>query len=46
MVKVIVAFALGLCLGIHRKVVKSLITGSPMPKAPAWHFWVKNKETV
>ncbi|MCR4830720.1 MAG: hypothetical protein K5883_04625 [Pseudobutyrivibrio sp.] len=43
MVKIIVAFAVGLCIGTHRRVIKSLITGSEMPKAPAWHVWVKNR---
>lgn len=46
MVKVIVAFALGLCFGVHRNVIKSLMAGSPLPKAPAWHFWVKSKDKI
>ena len=36
------AFLLGIMVGIHRRVIKSVITGSPMPEAPASHFWVKN----
>ncbi len=45
MLKLLCAFVLGLFLGIHRRVIRAVITGSPMPKAPASHFWVKNKET-
>lgn len=44
MVKIIIAFVVGLCLGTHRRVIKSLITGSEMPKAPSWHVWTKNRE--
>lgn len=36
------AFLFGIMVGIHRRVIKSVITGSPMPEAPASHFWVKN----
>ncbi|MBP3901672.1 MAG: hypothetical protein J6D53_09535 [Blautia sp.] len=31
----------GICIGIHRKVIKAMLTGSEMPEAPEWHFWVK-----
>ncbi len=27
----------------HRRVIKAFLNGEPMPKAPAWHFWVKEK---
>ena len=46
MVKIIVDFAVGLCLGTHRRVIKSLITGSEMPKAPKWHCWVKKENRL
>ncbi|MBO4680099.1 MAG: hypothetical protein J5626_10580 [Lachnospiraceae bacterium] len=46
MIKIIVAFAVGLCLGVHFRVIKSLVTGSPMPKAPKWHCWVKKENRV
>ena len=42
---VIFAFLFGIMVGIHRRVIKSVITGSPMPEAPASHFWVKNHKT-
>ncbi len=38
------AFWFGIMVGIHRRVIKSVITGSPMPEAPASHFWVKNNK--
>ena len=25
----------------HRRVIKSIVTGSEMPKAPKWHVWVR-----
>ena len=28
------------CAIVHRRVIKSLVTGSEMPKAPKWHTWV------
>lgn len=31
----------GACLYTHRRVIKAVIDGEPMPKAPDWHFWVK-----
>lgn len=37
-------FVLGAMIGIHRRVIKSVITGSPIPEAPASHFWVKNRK--
>ena len=39
-----------LCLSViggllyaHRRVIKAVINGEPMPKAPKWHFWVSKK---
>ncbi len=29
------------CLYTHRRVIRAAIKNEPMPKAPAWHFWVK-----
>ncbi len=28
------------CCYTHRRVIKALIKGEEMPKAPKWHFWV------
>ena len=27
----------------HRRVIKAWLNNEPMPKAPEWHFWVKEK---
>ena len=27
----------------HRRVIKAFFTGEPMPKAPAWHCWVRKE---
>jgi hypothetical protein len=43
MLKLVCAFAVGLLLGVHSRVIKSAITGSEMPKAPKWHCWVKKE---
>ena len=39
------AFVFGVMIGIHRRVIKAVITGSPIPEAPASHFLVKNHRT-
>ncbi len=31
------------CLYTHRRVIKALVKGEPMPKAPKWHCWVKKE---
>ena len=42
---VVSAFALGACCAYtHRRVIKALITGEEMPKAPAWHLWVAHED--
>lgn len=28
------------CCIVHRRVIKALIKGEEMPKAPKWHCWV------
>ena len=38
---IIVAVLVLCCCFTHRRVIKSLIKGTPMPKAPKWHVWVK-----
>lgn len=37
----VAVFALvGCCAYTHRRVIKALVNGEDMPKAPAWHIWV------
>lgn len=31
------------CLFTHRRVIKALLKHEPMPQAPKWHFWLKEK---
>ena len=31
------------CCYSHRRVIKALLKHEPMPKAPKWHFWVKEE---
>ncbi|MBQ9045880.1 MAG: hypothetical protein IJ112_08050 [Oscillospiraceae bacterium] len=33
------------CLYTHRRVIKAVIKGEPLPPAPKWHFWVKNRRS-
>lgn len=31
---------------IHRRAIRALIKGEPMPKAPSWHIWVPEKNRI
>lgn len=31
------------CAFTHRRVIKAVINHEEMPKAPSWHFWVKEE---
>lgn len=42
-VGVVVCGVVGCCLYTHRRVIKALVKGEPMPKAPNWHVWVKKE---
>ncbi|WP_294750548.1 hypothetical protein [uncultured Ruminococcus sp.] len=33
------------CCFTHRRVIRALIKHEPMPPAPKWHFWCKNKRS-
>ena len=39
------ALCLGCLLFIHRNVIKALVNGEELPKAPKWHIWVKNRKS-
>ena len=39
----IVALLVLCCLFTHRRVIKALVKHEPMPKAPAWHVWMKKE---
>ncbi len=36
----IVCLLVACCCYTHRRVIRALIMGEPMPKAPNWHCWV------
>ncbi len=42
---IVVCILVVCCLFTHRRVVKALIRHEPMPKAPKWHFGVKNRRS-
>lgn len=31
------------CCFTHCRVISALVKGTPMPKAPKWHVWVKKE---
>ncbi len=31
---------------IHRRVIRAVIKGEPMPKAPSWHVWVPETKRI
>lgn len=31
------------CVYTHRRVIRALVNGEPMPKAPNWHCWVSEE---
>lgn len=39
----ITCVAVACCAYTHRRVIKAAVTGEEMPKAPSWHFWVKQE---
>ena len=39
----LLAVIAGGMLYAHRRGIKAWLNDEPMPKAPAWHFWVKEK---
>jgi len=41
--KALLLIGVGFLVGVHFRAIKALIKGQPMPKAPAWHCWVKKK---
>lgn len=42
-VAIVVCLLVACCLFTHRRVIRALIKGEPMPKAPKWHCWVKKE---
>ena len=42
-VLIVICILVVCCVFTHRRVIKALLGKGPMPKAPAWHFWVKKE---
>lgn len=42
-VGIVVVVLVAGCAYTHRRVIKAVINGEPMPKAPKWHVWVKEE---
>lgn len=40
---IIVAALVVCCCFTHRRVIRALVKGGSMPKAPKWHCWVKKE---
>ena len=38
--------AIGVCLYVHRRVIKALLGMGEMPKAPSWHCWVSSEKRI
>ncbi len=41
---IVVLALLACCCFTHRRVIRALLKGEPMPKAPSWHVWVKKED--
>ena len=43
---IIVAAVLIVCWCFtHRRVIRALVRHEPMPKAPKWHFWCRDRKS-
>ena len=42
-IAIIIAALLVCCCVTHRRVIKALLTHSPMPTAPNWHVWIRKE---
>lgn len=36
-----ISLLFGCLIGVHKNVIKALIKGEELPKAPDWHIWCK-----
>ena len=42
--KVVAVALAACCLYTHRRVIAAVVNGDPIPQAPSWHVWVKNRK--
>ncbi len=43
---IVILLLFGVLIFIHRRVIRALIKGEPMPKAPSWHVWVPQNNRI
>lgn len=43
---IVILVVLTVFVFIHRRVIRALIKGEPMLKAPSWHVWVPEKKRI
>ena len=43
---IIILLLVAILVYIHRRAIRALIKGEPMPKAPSWHIWVPEKNRI
>ena len=39
----VVLLGIGFLVGVHFRAIKAWIKGEPLPEAPKWHCWIRNK---
>ena len=44
MIWIVVCVLMACCVYAHRRVIRALIKHEPMPKAPKWHVWCKDRK--
>jgi hypothetical protein len=42
--KALCLIGVGFLIGVHYRAIKAALKGEPLPKAPAWHCWIKKKD--
>ena len=43
---IIILLILTALMYVHRRAIRALIKGEPMPKAPSWHVWIPEKNRI
>ncbi len=43
---IIIILLIAFLVFLHRRVIRALIKGEPMPKAPTWHLWVPEAKRI
>ena len=43
-IKPLFLIGVGFLIGVHFRAIKAMLKGEPLPKAPAWHCWIKKSK--